>query len=358
MRRMWRLGTVTATVLAAAACGAAQADNAGEAAEEGYVRVINVEVRTMRPERFVEEIRLTAVAASDKDRLIRPESEGGKVREVFVRWGEHVTAGQRLVKLDDDVLSAQVDQARAEADLAQQTWERRRRLWEEDRVGSELAYLEAKAAAERTAAALSALETRLENTLIEAPFTGVVEDVRVSAGSVLGQEDALLRLVEIDPIIVHAGVPERYALDVHVGDSAAVYFDALGQEPYAGRVGYVGSTVNQENRTFLILIGVPNPTDLIKPQMVANVLLTRRAVDDAIVVPQDALVRVEDGYVAFVAVDRDGVQVAEVRPVALGPTRRNLVVAESGIEPGDRLIVVGQRSVEDGDRVNIVGSGD
>jgi multidrug efflux pump subunit AcrA (membrane-fusion protein) len=89
--------------------------------------------------------------------------------------------------------------------------------------------------------------------------------------------------------------------------------------------------------------------------MVAGVVLTRRAVDEAIVVPQDALVRVEDGYVAFVAVERDGVQVAEVRRVELGPTQRNLVVAESGIEPGDRLIVVGQRSVEDGDRINVVG---
>ena len=75
----------------------------------------------------------------------------------------------------------------------------------------------------------------------------------------------------------------------------------------------------------------------------------------AIVLPQDALVRVEDGYVAFVAVERDGVQVAEVRQVELGPSRRNLVVAESGIQPGDRVIVVGQREVEDGDRINVVG---
>jgi multidrug efflux pump subunit AcrA (membrane-fusion protein) len=91
--------------------------------------------------------------------------------------------------------------------------------------------------------------------------------------------------------------------------------------------------------------------------MVANMGVTRRAVENAIVLPQDALVRVEDGYVAFVAVERDGVEVAEVRHIGLGPTRRNLVVAESGIVAGDRLIVVGQKSVEDGDRINIVGEG-
>ena len=52
--------------------------------------------------------------------------------------------------------------------------------------------------------------------------------------------------------------------------------------------------------------------------------------------------------------ERDGVTVAEVRPVILGPTRRNLVVLESGIELGEQLIMVGQKSVADGDRVNIV----
>jgi len=95
----------------------------------------------------------------------------------------------------------------------------------------------------------------------------------------------------------------------------------------------------------------------IKPQMVADLALTRRSVENALVVPQDALVRVEDGYVAFVAVERGGYQVAEVRRIVLGPTRRNLVVAESGLEAGERLIVVGQKAVEDGDRINIVGEG-
>jgi multidrug efflux pump subunit AcrA (membrane-fusion protein) len=89
--------------------------------------------------------------------------------------------------------------------------------------------------------------------------------------------------------------------------------------------------------------------------MVASMAITRRQVGGAIVVPQDALVRVEDGYVAFVAIERQGNLVAEVRSVVLGPTRRNLAVVESGLAAGERLIVVGQKSVADGDRVSIVG---
>jgi membrane fusion protein, multidrug efflux system len=82
--------------------------------------------------------------------------------------------------------------------------------------------------------------------------------------------------------------------------------------------------------------------------------VTRRAVEEAVVVPQDALVRVEDGYVVFVATERGGVTVAEARPVTLGPARRNRVVVEEGVAEGERLIVVGHRSVADGDRVNVV----
>ena len=355
MRRMRKGGALLVAALAVTACGTAEADIAQEGGTD-FARVINVEVRPLATEEFVEDIRLTAVAATDEDRLIKPE-EPGTVAEMYVDWGDYVEKGEPLAKMDDVVLRAQVDQARAEAELAAQTWERRRRLWEEDRVGSEIAYLEARYQSQRTVAALAALETRLERTLIVAPYAGVVEERRAGAGSIINQDGALLRLVEINPIIVHAGVPERYAPDVQVGDEALVTFDALGGAPYRGRVGYVGSTVSPDNRTFLILIGVPNSDFRIKPQMVANVALTRQAVSDAIVVPQDALVRVENGYVVFVVAERGGVQVAEARPVALGPARRNRVVIEDGVAVGEQLIVVGHRSVADGDRVNVVSRG-
>jgi hypothetical protein len=65
-------------------------------------------------------------------------------------------------------------------------------------------------------------------------------------------------------------------------------------------------------------------------------------------------VRVEDGYVVYVAIEQGGHMVAEVRGVILGPTRRNLVVVEDGLVAGEQLLVVGQKSVTNGDRVNVV----
>jgi membrane fusion protein (multidrug efflux system) len=91
--------------------------------------------------------------------------------------------------------------------------------------------------------------------------------------------------------------------------------------------------------------------------MVANMAVTRSTVDEAIVVPQDALIRFENGYVVYVATERNGEAVAEMREVVLGASRRNLVVIDEGVHAGDRLIVVGHKEVEDGDRIRVVGEG-
>lgn len=338
-----------------AGCGSAQAGGAeGAAASEEFVRVINVEVETIQTETFVEEIRLTSVAMANQDVTVSAE-ESGVIRELFVDRGERVSEGQALAKIDDRVLSAQVAQARAAAELAQQTWERRRRLWEEDQVGSELAYLESKFSAEQTAASLDGLEERLDRTTVRAAFAGVFEERHVDVGAMVSPGTSIGRLVDLTPIKVFAGVPERYATNIAIGATVQLTFEALGTEVYSAPIRYVGSTINPQSRTFPIEVELANPGRAIKPQMVANMAVTRRQVEDAIVVPQDALVRVEDGYVVFVVAEEGGIANAAERPVVLGPTRRNLVVVESGISVGERLVVVGQKSVANGDRVNVVG---
>ena len=341
--------------VAAAACGSAQADGTEDTeASQDFVRMINVEVAPVETERFVEEIRLTAVATANQDVMLEAE-ESGTVRTLYVDRGDAVQAGDPIVKIDDRILSAQVAQARAAAELAQQTWERRKRLWEEDRVGSEIAYLEARYAAEQSAAALESLEERLANTVIRAPFSGIFDERHVDVGTTVSPGETVGRIVDLNPIKVVAGVPERYATDVRVGSPADLTFEALDGRQYAATVRYVGATVDPQNRTFPIELEVANSGRAIKPQMVANLSVTRRSLDDVIVVPQDALVRTADGYELFVVVERDGQQVAEARDVVVGPSRRNLVVIEEGVSPGERLVVVGQRTVADGDRVNVVG---
>lgn len=355
MKTMFRGALGVLTVVAIAGCGAASADGADEAvASEEFVRVINVEVRTLTAEPFVEEIRLTSVAMANQDVMVSAE-ESGVIREIYVDRGQRVAVGAALAKIDDRILTSQVAQARAGAELAEQTWQRRKRLWEEDSVGSELAYLEARFTAEQTAASLVGLEERLARTVVRAPFTGIFDERHVDVGTMVSPGQSIGRLVDMTPIKVFAGVPERYASDIEVGAVAQMRFESLGEQVYEAPIRYVGATVNPQNRTFPVEVEVANPGRLIKPQMVANMSLARSTVADAIVVPQDALVRVEDGYVAYVVAEESGNTFAQARPVELGAARRNLVVVAAGLSAGERLVVVGQKSVANGDRVSVVG---
>jgi RND family efflux transporter MFP subunit len=350
----WSAGALALLLAGAAAgCGNVEAGGTRGDADEAFIRVINVEVTEVSRENFVEEIRLTAAVQANRDVEVAAE-ESGVIREILADRGTPVQEGQPVAKIDDAILRAQVEQARAQAELAAQTWERRKRLWEEDRVGSEIAYLEAKFAQEQTAANLRALEERLARTTIRAPFGGVLDERRIEVGSMVGPGTVVGRIVDLNPLKVLAGVPERYAADVRPGARAQITFDVLPGQVLEGTVGYVGAAVDPQSRTFPIEIAVRNARGVIKPQMVANVVVTRREVADAVVVPQDALVRVEGGYVVFVAEAGSEGDVAAVRPVVLGPSRRNLVVLESGVEEGEMLIVDGQKSVADGDRVNVV----
>lgn len=341
-------------LLVLAGCGSAQADSVDDvAASEEFVRVINVEVTLIATETFVEEIRLTSVAMANQDVMLEAE-ETGRIVHIYLDRGDRVGAGDRIAKIDDRVLQAQVNQASSAAQLAQQTWERRKRLFEEEQVGSEIAYLEAKFGAEQAAATLQGLEERLARTVVRAPFAGILDERHVDVGTMVGPGKTVGRLVDLDPIKVFAGVPERYATDVHMGARAQLVFEAVRAEVYAAPIRYVGASIDPRSRTFPIEIEVPNQDHSIKPQMVGNMAITRQEVAEAIVVPQDALVRVEDGYVVYVAIEQGGHMVAEVRDVILGPTRRNLVVVEDGLVAGEQLVVVGQKSVANGDRVNVV----
>ncbi len=337
-----------------AACSSAEADDAAPpAAEEAPARAINVEVEPVLPTGFTELIRLTGTVRANRD-VVVSATEAGLVSEILVDQGSPVRAGQAVARLDDAQLRAQVEEARARADLARETWERRRRLFEEDRVGSELQYLEARYAAEQSAASLTALAARLDATVVRAPFGGVLDSRNVELGSMIMPGTPVARVVDLDPVRIRGGVPERFALDVRPGSMAAVTFQVLEGETFEGAIAYVGSAVDPQDRTFPVELVLANPGGLIKPEMVASIEIVRETRSHVVVVPREALLRTEDGYVAYVVEGTGDVGTARARAVRLGPGQRNRVVVEEGLAAGDRLVVIGQQLVADGDRVRVV----
>ena len=353
IHRAGRALLLAALLIPAACNGDAQADSPTEEQAQEFVRVINVEVAQVLAREFTQTVPLTGVAEAMQDVLISAE-EAGVVRNVVRDKGTRVRAGQSLLRLDDQILAAQVQTATAQAELAREVWERRRRLYEEDGIGSEVSYLEAKYGAEQAEGNLKALQERLARTTIAAPISGILDERLVEVGTMVSPGTPVARVVQVDPIKILAGVPERFALDISRGAKASVQFDVMPDEVFEGTITYVGATVDQGSRTFPIELTMPNPGERIKPEMVANIEVVRQVLQGAIVIPQEAMVRVEDGYTVFVAQGEGNQAVAEARPITLMATQGNEAVVSAGLTSGDRLIVVGQQQVANGDHIRVV----
>jgi membrane fusion protein, multidrug efflux system len=345
---------LAAAVVTSAACGGNETEATPASAANGAApRIINVQVATVAGEEFAEFINVTGAVHANRDVVVSAE-EAGVVREVIVDRGRAVAQGQPIARLDDRLLRAQYDQARSEAALARETWERQRRLWEDEQIGSELAYLRARYAAETAAAQERVLATRLERTLVRAPIAGVLDDRFVEVGASVSPGSPVARIVDIGTVKVTAGVPERYAADIRSGGDAVVTFEHLAGRQFRATTRYVGSALNEQNRTFPIEVQLRNEAGVLKPGMVAKVQVGRRTLADALLVPREAVLRSEHGYFVYVVVEEGGRLVAEQRDVQTGAIAGGRVVIDAGVRPGDRVIVVGQQQVAGGDVVRIV----
>jgi membrane fusion protein, multidrug efflux system len=347
-------GAVLVAALAgivAAGCGEADGMEGGRPDGEERVRTINVEVAAVVPRDFVHTVRIVGTVEADRDVVISAE-EGGTVRQMLVRQGDRVRPGQPLFRLDAGVLQAQLDQAVSQAMLAEETWERQRRLWEEDQIGTEMAYLQAKYNAQTARAQARVLNERVERTTIRAPIAGVLEERLVEVGAMVSPGTPVARILDVDKVKVVGGVPERYGGQVQRGAEVTVTLDPVAGE-FVGAIDHVGSAVDRSSRTFTIEVEVPNAGHALKPGMVANVQIARERRAESLVVPRHAVLRLEGGYQVFVAVPYGNGWRAESRSVVPGAAHGDGVVIEQGLEAGDRVVVVGQQRLAHGDALII-----
>jgi membrane fusion protein, multidrug efflux system len=347
-----RFGSIL--VVAATACGGVagetMSDSAGAA---GAPRIVNVEVITAVAEPFEDVLTLTGTVEAERAVTAAAE-ESGVVREVIVEKGRRVRAGQPIVRIDDRVLRAQYDQARSEAALARETFNRQRRLWEDEKIGSEMNYLRARHEADAAAAVERVLAARLDRTMVRAPTAGVLDDRFVEIGSMVGPGSPVARIIAMDTLKVAAGVAARYAREIRVGSAVTLSINDLPDGEVTGLVRFVGATVNEHNRTFPVEIAIPNAAGTLKPGMIARVRLVRETLPDAVLVPREAVLRRENGYSVFLVREVDGRRVAQETPVVTGAGAQSRVVITAGVVAGDLIVVLGQHQVGHGDVVHIV----
>lgn len=316
-------------------------------------RVVNVEVAPVVTSNFIDYIRITGEAEALHDVTVSAE-EGGVIKRFFVAKGSVVRRGQAIAKLKDDVLAAQVAEAEATASLMREQFKRQEELWRKDKIGSELAYLQVKSAKDGANARLDMLKARLANTTVRAPIDGIFDEQYLEVGEMAAPGLPLVRILNTEQVKIIGGVPERFALSVHSGDSAEIRFDIFPDQVLVGRIEYVGTAVDPRSRTFPIELVLDNRDQRIKPHMLANVQLVREHLRDVIIVPRQLIQRTEEGHLIYVAEETQDSYVATSRSVTLGSAHGNQVVVRGGLTVGELLITLGHQQVDDGIPIRLI----
>jgi len=332
-------------------CGSGSSEEAENTTNERRVRTVAVETLTMEEDTIEETVQVVGTVEAYNDATISAETSGRV--QYIAPLGRRVERGEVIARLDDRVMQAGYEAARVQYELAADTYNRQQALYA-DSIISELHYNSIRTQRDQANAMYEQAKKQLEDTRIEAPFTGRVEEQFAKNGELINPGMPVARIVNTDRIKVVAGVPDRFASDVRDGSNSTIYFSGTGTLPYTGTIRFAGNVIDPDTRTYRVEIEMPNPDGVIKPEMVADVHIVRRTVENTFVIPRTALVRDEDGPNVFVARYEEGQPVAHLVPVSTGAASGLLIQITGGISRGDEVVVSGHRTLNQGDRLDIL----
>lgn len=243
---------------------------------------------TVKEEVFNHYLEIQGNVKTKQNILIYPEM-AGILKTVYVKEGQKVTKGQLLATIDDGGLSNQVAQLAATTQLAKTTFERQKRLWDQ-KIGSEIQFLQAKTSYESQRNSLKQLKSQQSKSSIRAPFSGVIDDVIKEKGTVIapGQGSEVFRIVNLNNMYVEAEVPERYITSIQKNKEVKIEFPVLGTSVNSS-IRQVGSFINPNNRSFKIEVPVANKSGNVKPNLTAKLQINDYTDATSILIPQSII---------------------------------------------------------------------
>ena len=301
-------------------------------------------------------IELQGSVQTKQNVLIYPEMPG-ILQSVYVKEGQNVTKGQILATIDDGGLSQQLAQLEANTQLAKTTYERQKRLWDQ-KIGSEIQFLQAKTSYDAQKSAVNQLKSQLGKATIRAPFSGIIDDVFKERGTVVspGQGSEIFRIVNLSNMYIETEVPETYIGSITKNKDVEVDFPVIG-ESLKAKIRQVGNFINPNNRSFKIEVGVPNLKGKIKPNLTARLKLNDYTNPDAILIPQNIISENAKGE-QFIYIIKDRKEnneaVAERLIIETGKTQGDMIEVVENLPAGSEVIIEGARSVNNGQVVKVI----
>jgi membrane fusion protein, multidrug efflux system len=311
-----------------------------------------VKLLTLKDTIFKSYINIQGNVETNQNVIISPEASG-VLTQVLVSKGQSVGKGQVLARVDDSGFSAQVAQAQYQLDLAKTTYERQKNLWDQ-KIGSEIQFLQAKTAMNSAQKGLENIKSYLNKTVIRAPFSGSIDEVITEKGQVVGLGSQLFRIVNIGNMHVEANVPETFLQSLKVGANVQVKIPAISKE-YQGKIKLISKYINPNNRTISVEVAVPNPDNLLRPNQVAILNIEDYVNPRAIIIKNQNMIEKADGSkVVFIAQNvKDKNANVKMVTVELGKKKGDSYEVKTGLNTGDLLVTDGVRNLKDGVKVEI-----
>ncbi len=272
--------------------------------------------------------------------------EQGRIVELPWFEGDQVKAGALLLRLDDALLRAELDKARAtsrqaRADLARMQNLVKRSAASKDELERSRTGLDVAEAEQRM------LETRLGYMRLEAPFDAVVSERRVEPGDVVATHTHVLTLLDPASLVVELPVSELLLPHLQLDDPAEVRIDALGDRAFAGRILRIHPALDRNTRQGIVEVALaPIPAGARAGQFARVTLSTARV--SRLLIPFPALQRDREGEFVY-RLDGDGK--ARRSPVRSGLRAAERVEILEGLEAGDRIVIRGFLGLTDGKSV-------
>ena len=307
-----------------------------------------VKAEAVKISRISDDVSAVGSLLAEESVIIRPEIDG-RIAGLHFQEGQAVTAGTRLVTIDNTEYEAQAAAQRADLKTEEQRLARTKDLREQNFISKDALDVQLGNVA-RLKAHVDEAQSRVAKTVIRAPFSGILGLRQVSPGAYVKAGSDIVRLENVSSIKVDFRIPENYLSKVRPNQEIAVKLDAYPDEDFKGRVYAVEPVVDERTRTIAMRARIPNKGFKLKPGMFVRVVVTLDSRPNAVVVPEQAIwpqgkdsfvFRVVDGKAALTKVD-------------IGNRAPGTVEILKGLAANDIVITDGQMKLKDGAPVSVI----
>lgn len=293
-----------------------------------------------QPQDFDNNLSLSGSIEANESIDVRSEV-AGIVEKIFFSEGTIVSKGQILFKVNDVELRAQLSKAQTAQQLASENERRARLLLEKEAISRE-EYDIANADFKSAKAETQLIQAQLGKTSVRAPFPGKIGLRSISPGTYVTPETIVAKLVNSSEVKITFSVPEKYASQMTLNSTVA-FTIAGSPDNFSAKIYAIEPEIAVDTRTLRMRAIARNPNGKLLPGTFANVQLPLQKIKDAIVIPTEAVVPIQNGKKVFIS---DNGKAKEIKVETATRTDAEILIL-SGLKAGDTVITTGVMTLKD-----------